>query len=72
MSTEPGAFQPESVWVDGSSGTPYQVELQVFWDSKPDRDLRLLVSVDNGGRWCVFKPLSRDAIMRPDGTLVGE
>jgi len=53
----------------GQSGANYQVEFDVFWDSKPDGNLRIMASIDDGG-WRAFKPLSDSRIMRPDGTLL--
>ena len=53
------------------SGTKYQVEIQVLWDGGPGGNIRVLGSVDDGG-WQAFKPLSRDFIKAPDGSLLGE
>jgi hypothetical protein len=39
--------------VSGSSETQYQVTIQVFWDSKPHGDLRVVGSIDDGG-WRAF------------------
>jgi hypothetical protein len=35
--------------VSGASETQYQVTMQVFWDSKPHGDLRVVDSIDDGG-----------------------
>ena len=53
------------------SGVEYQLEVQFFWDSKPNRDVRVIALVDDGG-WRAFVPLSDDFILAPDGTFVGE
>ncbi len=55
--------------VVGESGANYQIEFNVFWDSKPDSDLRIMASIDDGG-WRAFLPLTDSLIMKPDGTLL--
>lgn len=55
--------------VIGESGVNYQIELNVFWDSKPGENLHLIGSIDDGG-WRAFLPLTESLIMKPDGTLV--
>lgn len=55
----------------GGSGTHYQVELQAFWDDRPDKNLRVTASVDDGSARA-FRPLSADFIRAPDGSFVGE
>ena len=54
-----------------SDGTRYQVELQALWDDEHRGDLRVLVSVDDGG-WRAFVPLSGGFIRARDGSFVGE
>jgi hypothetical protein len=49
----------------------YQLEIEVFWDSKRGGDVRVMVADDDRG-WKAFHPLTDDFIMRPDGTFVGE
>ena len=55
--------------VMAESGVNYQVEINAFWDSKPDGDLRIVASIDDGG-WHAFLPLTESLIMKPDGTLL--
>jgi hypothetical protein len=55
----------------GASGTRYQIELQALWDNKPDGNLRVIASVDDGG-WRAFSPLGADFIRAPDGSFIGE
>jgi hypothetical protein len=57
--------------VTGASGVAYQIEIQVFWDSKPYGNLRVLGGIDDGG-WSAFKPLNDDFIIAPDGSFIGE
>ena len=37
--------------VVGQSGVNYQIEINMFWDSKPDGDLRIMASFDDGARF---------------------
>jgi len=53
--------------VAGESGAIYQIEVNVIWDSKPDGDLRIVASIDDGG-WRAFLPLTDSLIIKPDGT----
>jgi len=55
--------------VVGDSGTNYQIEFNVFWDSKPNANLLIMASIDDGG-WRAFVPLTDSLIMKPDGTLL--
>ena len=57
--------------VDGSSGGRYSIETSVFWDDAKDRDLRVIINIDDGG-WRAFAPMTDDFIMAPDGSFVGE
>lgn len=62
---------PRTQELAGPGGATYQVEVQVFWDDKAERDLRVLGSIDDGGL-SAFKPLTDDFIIAPDGSFVGE
>jgi hypothetical protein len=55
--------------VIGESGANYQIELNVFRNSTPGENLRIMGSIDDGG-WRAFLPLTDSLIMKPDGTLV--
>lgn len=61
--------KPVNVEIAGPSGTKYGIEINVFFDSKPGGDLRVIGSIDDGG-WRAFVPLSDALIMKPDGDLV--
>ena len=61
----------EAFEVAGPSGAEYQVELQAFWDGRPDDVLRVIGSVDDG-RWRAFLPLTDSFLVAPDGSFVGE
>jgi hypothetical protein len=60
---------PEAKNILSESGVCYQIEFNVFWDSKPEEDLRIMGSIDDGG-WRAFLPLTESLIMKPDGTLI--
>jgi hypothetical protein len=61
--------RPEVKNVIGKSGANYQIDVNVFWDSKPDGNLRIMASIDDGG-WRAFVPVTDSLIMKPDGTLL--
>jgi len=63
--------QPETVEVTAASGAVYQVESYALWDGAKERDLRVIVAVDDGG-WRAFAPLSEEFIIAPDGSYVDE
>lgn len=51
----------------GASGETYQVELQFFWDDKPEGNIRVFGSIDDGGiRACV--PLTQTLLISPSET----
>ncbi len=52
-------------------GADFQIEIQALWDGKPDGDIRVLGSIDDGG-WSAFAPPSDSFAMAPDGSIVGE
>jgi hypothetical protein len=62
---------PETTEATGPSRTAYQLESQAFWDGRPGGDLRVTVSIDDGG-WRAFVPLTESFIVSPDGSFVGE
>ncbi len=57
--------------IAGPSGAKYQIEVEVFWDDKTKRSLRVLASIDDGG-WRSLAPLCESFILAPDGSFVGE
>ena len=61
----------EAKEIVGEDGKTYQLEIDVFWDSKDGGDVRVTVAVDDGS-WRAFKPLTRDFIVRPDGIFADE
>jgi hypothetical protein len=45
-----------------SSGTSYQLEIEPVWDGKPNGDIRVLGSIDDGHRACC--PLGYGVLVR--------
>lgn len=52
----------------GDSGTAYQVDLLAAWDTVEGGDLRVIVSVDDGGLSALM-PLTTSMLVRPDGSV---
>jgi len=46
------------------SGVLYQIDTQVFWDSKERKNIRVMVSVDNMG-WFAFAPITESILIKP-------
>jgi len=63
--------ESEHLDIDGPSGKSYQVEIQAFWDDKKEQNLRVMVSIDDGGLRAIV-PLTSSFIIAPDGSFVGE
>jgi hypothetical protein len=57
--------------IAGPSGAKYQIEVEVFWDDKTQRNLRVMASIDDGG-WRSLAPLCESFILAPDGSFIGE
>lgn len=57
--------------ITSSTGKWYQLEFQAVWDGRPQGNLRVIGSIDDGGV-SAFKPLCEDFILSPDGKLIGE
>jgi hypothetical protein len=55
----------------GLSGARYAIEVEAFWDDRAAGNLRVIVSIDDGG-WSAFSPMTSDFIKGPDDRFVGE
>lgn len=60
------------VEVLGSSGAKYQIEIEAVSDHKPESDLYIFASIDDGTLWSTLSPLTDSFIISPNGTFVGE
>jgi hypothetical protein len=49
----------------------WQLEIQFLWDDEPNGNVRVLVSIDDGGLRA-FVPMTRSFIKSPSGEFVGE
>ena len=52
--------------VVGPSGTEYQIEIHVTWDHKPDGNIRVMGTIDDGTFRGAFRPVCEDLIVTPD------
>ncbi len=50
----------------GPSGAHYQLEVQFMWDDQPNRAIRVIGSIDDGGQ-STFIPLTKSFIEQPTG-----
>lgn len=67
--------QPVHVIRVTSDGKEACLETEVFWDDRPDGNLRVFVSVWGGGRrfWNAARTYAKDDFIRaPDGSFVDE
>jgi len=62
------AGKKEAVDVVGLSGSAYHVELEGFWDDDEHRDLRVVVSIDDGGLRA-FLPFTDSFTVDPTGAI---
>jgi hypothetical protein len=63
--------QTDVYQIANPDGPDFQIEIEAFWDGRPDGDIRVMGGVDDGG-WSAFAPLSEDFVVAPDGAFVGE
>jgi hypothetical protein len=63
--------KPSTYEFRGQSGALYHIEIQAFWDDRPDGNVRIMASIDDGGLRA-FPPLSNDFIKTRSGMFVGE
>jgi hypothetical protein len=57
--------------MQGPDGKRYQIERQAFWDDKKGHNIRVVVSVDDGGLRALI-PMTGSFIISPDGSFIGE
>jgi len=63
--------EPINFQVRRLSGVLYNIEIQAFWDDKPNGNIRVMCSIDDGG-WRSYSPMSTDFIKSPADEFVGE
>ena len=57
--------------VAAPNGHLYEIEVQFFWDDKPDADIRVFASISDRGIRALV-PFTPSFIMNPAGRFVGE
>ena len=57
--------------VTRDSERSWQLEIQVLWDDEPNGNVRVMVSIDDGGLRA-FVPMTESFIKSPQGEFVGE
>ena len=57
--------------VSAASGVVYQLEVQAFWDDKPNDVLRVRAAIDDKGIRA-YMPMVEDFLIAADGAFVGE
>ena len=68
------ASRVDSVTTDDvvrDSERSWQLEIQVLWDDEPNGNVRVIVSIDDGGLRA-FVPLTESFVKSPSGEFVGE
>jgi hypothetical protein len=63
--------EPVTGEVISPSGKRYQIEIQAFWDDKPNGNIRVSGAIDDGG-WRAFIPLTDSFIKRPSNEFIDE
>ena len=58
--------------IAGTKGNDCCIEINAFWDDKPNGDVRVTFSIDDGSSWRAFVPVTDSFIIAPDGSIVGE
>ncbi len=61
---------PVCIEKTGKSGTVYQIEYEALWDFEPSQDLRIIVSIDDGGLLSAFKPLTANFLVSSEGKVL--
>lgn len=62
---------PIVLTIRSDDGTECCVEIEAFWDDRPDADVRVIFAIDDGG-WRAFVPVTDSFIIAKDGTFAGE
>ena len=62
LTAVPGVSEVASI---GGFVKQYQVEVEAFWDGKPGANIRVLISIDDGG-WRAYCPVCESFMIAPD------
>jgi hypothetical protein len=69
LASRVGSVTTDDVARDGERS--WQLEVQVLWDDEPNGNVRVMVSIDDGGLRA-FVPMTNDFIKAPSGEFIGE
>ena len=69
LASRVGSITTDEVVRDGARA--WQVEVQVSWDDEPNGNVRVMVSIDDGGLRA-FVPMTDDFVKSPSGEFIGE
>jgi hypothetical protein len=69
LASRVGSVTTDEIARDGERS--WQVEVEVFWDDEPNGNVRVTVSIDDGGLRA-FVPMTSDFIKSPSGEFIGE
>ena len=69
LASRVGSVTTDDVARDGER--TWQLEVQVVWDDEPDGNIRVLVSIDDGGLRA-FVPMTSDFVKSPSGAFIGD
>ncbi len=58
--------------VAAPSGRNYQIEVDFFWDDRPNGNIRVMAMIDDGGFWSAVLPGADSFILSPAGQFIGE
>jgi hypothetical protein len=56
----------------GAASAQYQLEVSFLWDGRPGGNVMVIGSIDDGGLWTSFSPVTRSFIKAADESFVGE
>ena len=69
LASRVGSVTTDDIARDGERS--WQLEIQVLWDDEPNGNVRVMVSIDDGGLRA-FIPMTNDFIKSPSGEFIGE
>ncbi len=61
---------PDCVARAGPSGAVYQIEYEALWDTAPGGEVRVIVSIDDGGLRSALNPLTAGFLVSPEGKVI--
>jgi hypothetical protein len=62
--------KPQIVTVTGDDGRRYEIEVQIRWEGRPGRDVRVVGLIDDKQLGSAILPVTEDFIVTPDGQVL--